>query len=96
MEFNVESGVGYKAAAVDEDLPIGILPVDAIFTPIRKANYSIEPTRVGQRTDFERLVLEVWTDGSHHDGPDAVKRAADVLISHLFLSRAFSRANRRG
>ena len=84
VEFNVESGVGYKAAAVDEDLPIGILPVDAIFTPIRKANYSIEPTRVGQRTDFERLVLEVWTDGSITP-VDAVKRAADVLISHLFL-----------
>ena len=84
VEFNVESGVGYRTASVGEDLPIGILPVDAIFTPIRKVNYSVEPTRVGQRTDFERLVLEVWTDGSITP-IDAVKKAADILISHFFL-----------
>ncbi len=87
VEFNVESGVGYRTASVGEDLPIGILPVDAIFTPIRKVNYSIEPTRVGQRTDFERLVLEVWTDGTISP-IDAVKKAADVLISHFFLFTA--------
>lgn len=89
VEFNVEAGVGYRAAAIDEDLPIGVLPVDAIFTPIRKANYSIEPTRVGQRTDFERLVLEVWTDGSITP-IDAVRKAADILISHLYLFNSVS------
>lgn len=95
VEFNVESGVGYQAAAVDEDLPIGVLPVDAIFTPIRKANYSIEPTRVGQRTDFERLVLEVWTDGSITP-VDAVRRAADILISHLFLFTSLQQGESTG
>jgi DNA-directed RNA polymerase subunit alpha len=84
VEFNVEPGVGYKKAALGEDLPIGVLPVDAIFTPIRKVNYEVEPTRVGQRTDFERLVLEVWTDGSISP-VEAVKQAANILITHFFL-----------
>ena len=84
VEFNVEPGVGYKEAALGEDLPIGVLPVDAIFTPIRKVNYSVEPTRVGRRTDFERLVLEVWTDGSISP-VEAVKQAANILITHFFL-----------
>lgn len=84
VEFNVEPGVGYKMASLGEDLPIGVLPVDAIFTPIRKVNYAIEPTRVGQRTDFERLVLEVWTDGSISP-VEAVKQAANILITHFFL-----------
>lgn len=84
VEFNVEPGVGYKEAALGEDLPIGVLPVDAVFTPIRKVNYSVEPTRVGRRTDFERLVLEVWTDGSIAP-VDAVKQAANILITHFFL-----------
>lgn len=62
VEFNVEQGVGYEPASQDEGLPIGVLPVDAIFTPVRKANFSVEPTRVGQRSDLERLIVEVWTD----------------------------------
>ena len=84
VEFNVEPGVGYKKAALGEDLPIGVLPVDAIFTPIRKVNYEVEPTRVGRRTDFERLVLDVWTDGSISP-VEAVKQAANILITHFFL-----------
>ena len=62
VEFNVEQGVGYEPASQDEGLPIGVLPVDAIFTPVRKANFSVESTRVGQRSDLERLIVEVWTD----------------------------------
>ncbi len=84
VDFNVEPGVGYKKAALGEDLPIGVLPVDAIFTPIRKVNYGVESARVGQRTDFERLILEVWTDGSISP-VEAIKQAANILITHFFL-----------
>ena len=84
VEFNVERGKGYAVAAHDEGQPIGVLPVDAVYTPIRKVNYNVERTRVGQRTDFERLVLEVWTDGSVTP-VSAVVHAANVLVNQFFL-----------
>ena len=84
VEFNVERGKGYAVAAHDEGQPIGVLPVDAVYTPIRKVNYNVERTRVGQRTDFERLVLEVWTDGSVTP-VSAVVQAANVLVNQFFL-----------
>ncbi len=84
VEFNVEHGTGFKVAALGDGLPIGVLPVDAIFTPVRKVNYTVERTRVGQRTDYERLVLGVWTDGSITPS-EAVKEAAKVLVAHFFL-----------
>ena len=83
-EFNVELGHGYVPAQHGDGLPIGTLPVDAIFTPVRRVNYSVERTRVGQVTDYERLVLEVWTDGSITP-KDAMQKAAQTLIDHLFL-----------
>ncbi|MBM3945583.1 MAG: DNA-directed RNA polymerase subunit alpha, partial [SAR202 cluster bacterium] len=84
VELNVERGIGYKAASEGNGLPIGVLPVDAVFSPVRKVNYRIEPTRVGQRIDFERLVLEVWTDGTITP-VEAVKEASNNLVKHFFL-----------
>jgi DNA-directed RNA polymerase subunit alpha len=84
VEFNVDHGTGYVAASGDDGLAIGVLPVDAIYTPIRKVNYKVERTRVGQRTDFERLVLEVWTDGSISP-MESVRQAARILVDHFFL-----------
>ena len=93
IEFNVEQGVGYQPAAQSDGadgLPMGVLPVDAIFSPVRKVNYNIERTRVGQVTDYERLVLEVWTDGTIKP-VEAVREAAENLVNHFFL---FSNINR--
>ena len=84
LELNIERGKGYKEATQGEGQPIGVLPVDAIFAPVRKVNYNVERTRVGQRTDFERLVLEVWTDGSITP-VDAVQRASKILVDQFFM-----------
>ncbi len=84
VEFTVEQGHGYWPATEREPAPIGVIPVDAIFTPIRKVNYQVERTRVGQVTDYDRLVLEVWTDGTV-TGSEAVSRAASLLIDQLVL-----------
>ena len=87
IEFNVEQGVGYQQSAQSDGTsnpPVGVLPIDAIFSPVRKVNYSVERTRVGQVTDYERLVLEVWTDGTIKP-VEAVREAADHLVNHFFL-----------
>ena len=84
VEFNVERGKGYIVAPLGDGQPIGVLPVDALFTPVRKVNYAVERTRVGQRTDFERLVIEVWTDGSITP-VDAMRQAANILVNQFFL-----------
>ena len=86
-EFNVEQGSGYAPAGSADGLPIGTLPVDAIFSPVRRVNYAVERTRVGQVTDYERLNLEVWTDGTITPS-DAVKQAARVLVDHFNLVTA--------
>lgn len=84
VEFNVEQGVGYREAASDSRQAIGTLPVDAVFTPIRKVNYKVEPTRVGQRTDYERLVIEIWTDGSI-EPIEALRQSGDILMNKFFM-----------
>ncbi|PKB61412.1 MAG: DNA-directed RNA polymerase subunit alpha [SAR202 cluster bacterium Casp-Chloro-G4] len=84
VEFNVERGSGYDVASNGDGQPIGVLPVDAVYTPIRKVNYTVENTRVGQRTDFERLVIEMWTDGSI-DPIDALRQAGDILMNKFFM-----------
>ena len=84
VELNVERGKGYVAARHGDGLPIGVLPIDAVFTPIRKVNYAVERTRVGQRTDFERLVFEVWTDGSISP-VEAVRQASNTLVEGFFM-----------
>ena len=84
VEFNVERGKGYQVAATEEGQSIGVLPVDAIFTPIRKVNFKIEDTRVGQRTNFEKLVVEIWTDGSI-EPVEALRQAGDILMNQFFM-----------
>ncbi len=86
MEIILESGRGYVAADRNkkQDMPIGQIVVDSIFTPIRKVNFIVEDTRVGQITDYDKLILEVWTDGTIK--PDeAVSLAAKILTEHLAL-----------
>lgn len=86
MELTITKGRGYVPAIenVTKDAPIGVIPVDAIYTPIKKVAYSVENTRVGQRTDYEKLALEVKTDGTIHP-EEAVKEASKILIQHLML-----------
>ena len=86
MEINIAKGRGYVPAEQnkDENTPIAVIPVDSIYTPVRKVNYTVENTRVGQVTDYERLILEIWTDGSI--GPDeGVSIGAKILEEHLKL-----------
>ena len=92
VEFNVEQGKGYVPAGHGDGLPIGVIPVDAIFSPIRKVNFTLEHTRVGQVTSYERLILELWTDGTVSP-IDAVSQAAQVLVEkiHLFYDLAYRR-----
>ncbi len=84
IEFNVERGVGFVPAGQAEGLPIGVIPVDAIFTPVRQVKYEVQPARVGQLTNFDRLILEVWTDGTI-SGTEAISQSADILIRELQL-----------
>ena len=86
IEFNIEQDKGYIPAQHDEGLPIGVLPVDALFSPVRKVNYTVERTRLGQVTDYERLVLEVWTDGTI-TAIEAVTQASQILADHFLLFR---------
>ena len=93
IEFNVEQGVGYQTASQADGIsnpPVGVLPVDAVFSPVRKVNYNVERTRVGQVTDYERLIIEVWTDGTIK-AVEAIQQAAENLVNHFFL---FSNLNR--
>ena len=86
MEIVIESGRGYVSADKNkrDDMPIGQIAVDSIFTPIRKVNFTVEDTRVGQITDYDKLTLEVWTDDTIK--PDeAVSLAAKILTEHLML-----------
>ena len=79
MDLTVERGIGYLPAERSEALPIGVIAVDAIFSPVRKVNYWVEPMRVGQMTNYDRLTIEIETDGTL--GPqDALARASDILV----------------
>ena len=87
VEFNVDHGKGYQPVPQGDGLagPLtGVLPVDAIFNPVRKVNYTVERTRVGHVTDYERLVLEMWTDGTITP-IEALKKSSEVLVNHFFL-----------
>lgn len=86
LEMTLERGRGYVAAEnnKDPDHAIGVIPIDSIFSPVTKVNYTVEDTRVGQRTDFDRLILDVWTDGSIAPN-EAVSLSAKILIEHLRL-----------
>ncbi len=82
VEFNVELGEGYRQGESSDNMPVGAIPVDAIFTPIRKANFTVEPTHVGRETSHEQLRLEVWTDGTISPA-DAISRGAEILRKQL-------------
>jgi len=90
VEFDVDLSRGYREAESSGNLPVGVIPVDAIFTPIRKVNFTIEPVHVGQETSHERLLLEVWTDGTLTPS-EAVSRAAALLTEQLSPLVALSR-----
>lgn len=82
VELDVEIGEGYQLASSSDNLPIGVIPIDAIFTPVRKVNFAVEPTHVGQVTSRERLSLEVWTDGTISP-VEALTRSAAILVEQL-------------
>jgi len=84
VEFNVEQGRGYVPAGQVDGTTIGVIPVDAIFSPVRKVNYKIEHTRVGQATNYDKLTMEVWTDGAI-TAVEAVSASADILIEQFRL-----------
>jgi len=84
MEMEVARGRGYVPAELNkkEDLPVGMVAIDSIFSPVRKVNYYTENTRVGQRTDYDKLILEVWTNGALTP-KDAMLYASNILQRHL-------------
>ena len=82
MEMVVSRGRGYSPAEDRGRLPIGEIPVDAVFSPVMKANYQVTRTRVGHLTDYDRLVVEVWTDGSISP-ESAISESARILVEHL-------------
>lgn len=82
LEMSVERGVGYSPAEERKLLPIGQIPVDAIFSPIVRVNTSVEAARVEQRTDYDMLKLDIWTDGTIRPG-DALAESAKLLVRHL-------------
>jgi DNA-directed RNA polymerase subunit alpha len=84
MELVVERGKGYSPAEERGKLPIGEIPVDAVFSPIRKANFAVERARVGQMTNFDRLIMDIWTDGTI-EPEEALSSAAQILVEHLTL-----------
>ncbi|HPQ21095.1 MAG TPA: DNA-directed RNA polymerase subunit alpha [Saprospiraceae bacterium] len=86
LEFTITKGRGYVPAdeTLSKEAPIGVIPIDAIYTPIKKVAYSIESTRVGQRTDYEKLTMDIKTDGTIHP-EEAIKEASRILIQHLIL-----------
>ncbi len=86
MTLTFDKGRGYVSADKNKypSMPIGTIPIDSIFTPVRKVNYTVVDTRVGQITDFDKLTMDVWTDGSVQ--PDeAISLAAKILTEHLSL-----------
>ncbi|MBK6905057.1 MAG: DNA-directed RNA polymerase subunit alpha [Saprospirales bacterium] len=86
LELTVTKGRGYVPADenLPKDAPIGVIPIDAIYTPIKNVSYKIENTRVGQRTDYEKLNIVVKTDGTIHP-EEAIKEASRIMIQHLML-----------
>jgi len=89
MDLTVEAGMGYRPAEHTEDMPIGVVPVDAIFSPVRRVNYQVEKTRVGQMTNYDKLTIEIETDGTT-TAQAALSQAADILV------REFSRFSEVG
>jgi len=91
MELTVEKGKGFHSAERREGLPIGVIPIDALFSPVRKVNFAVESTRVGQVTNYDRLILEVWTDATKT--PDeAIAEASKTLMDQFALFAGLTRS----
>jgi DNA-directed RNA polymerase subunit alpha len=86
IEMEVDTGRGFVLSEMqsEADRPIGVIPLDSNFSPVKRVNFRVENTRVGQRTDYDKLILEIWTDGSVAP-QDAVSYAASILKNHLQL-----------
>jgi DNA-directed RNA polymerase subunit alpha len=86
VELYIKKGKGYVPAELnkEEDLPLGMIAVDSVFTPIKKVNFTVEKARVGRATDYDRLVMEIWTDGSIPP-EKAVSQTASIIIKHMEL-----------
>lgn len=88
MHMSADKGRGYVSAdenkAKADDMPIGVLPIDSLYTPIERVNYTVEKTRVGQKDDYDKLTLDVWTDGSISPS-EAISLSAKILTDHLAL-----------
>ena len=86
IEMRLKSGRGYVAADrnYDEDLPIGFIPIDSVHSPVRKTNFTVEAARLGQMTDYDKLTLEVWTNGAISP-QDAIGQASKLLKDHMSI-----------
>jgi len=95
IEFTVERGKGYSPAEERSQLPIGQIPMDAIFAPVLRTSFSVEQTRVGQVTDYDRLILDIWTDGTIRPA-EALSSSAQILVRHLNPIASFSEVHPEG
>ncbi len=82
MEFTAETGRGYSPAEERGRLPIGELPIDALYSPIQRVGYEVEKTRVGQMADYDRILMEIWTDGTLKP-EEALAQSAQIMVQHL-------------
>jgi DNA-directed RNA polymerase subunit alpha len=82
MEFTAETGRGYSPAEERGRLPIGELPIDALYSPIQRVGYEVEKTRVGQMADYDRIIMEIWTDGTIKP-EEALAQSAQIMVQHL-------------
>lgn len=89
IEMIVEKGRGYVPAEAQDDLPIGMIAVDAIYSPVSKVNYVVERTRIGQKTDYDQLIVEIWSDGTLAPG-DALSQAARLLVEQSQVIAAYA------
>lgn len=91
MELTISKGRGYNTADKNKwsNQPIGVIPIDSIFTPVKKVNYFIENTRVGQFTDYDKLNMQIWTDGTV-EASEALSLGSGILIDHLGLFKALT------
>lgn len=92
VELDVELGEGYRLAESSDNLPIGVIPIDAIFSPTRKVNFTVEPTHLGRETRYEKLNLEVWIDGTISP-TEAISRSAEILIEQFSPFASYARVS---
>ncbi|HEY0071004.1 MAG TPA: DNA-directed RNA polymerase subunit alpha [Chloroflexia bacterium] len=90
LELLIETGIGYGSAELRTDLPADVIPVDAVYTPVPRVNFVVEHTRVGQMTDYDRLLLEIWTDGTLPPD-DALSQAARILTGYATAVARYGR-----